>query len=69
MHQPMSKDAALRAGVVIGLVLAVITVVEYYVSGMSIAVVGVMTTAALKTIIILQRYMHIGNLWSQESEH
>ncbi len=69
MHQAVSKDAALRAGVVIGLVLAVITVVEYYVAGMSIAVVGVMTTAALKTVIILQRYMHIGNLWSQESEH
>ena len=69
MHPGLNKDAALRAGVVVGLVLAVITVVEYYVSGLSIAVVGVMTTAAMKTIIILQRYMHIGALWSQESEH
>ncbi len=69
MQQGLTKDAALRAGVMVGLVLAVITLVEYYVSGLSIAVVAVMTTAALKTIIILQRYMHIGQLWSQESDH
>jgi hypothetical protein len=31
--------------------------------------VGVMTTAILKTVLILQRYMHIGSLWNQESEH
>jgi hypothetical protein len=65
----MNKDQAMRAGVIVGIVLAVITFVEFYISTTSIAFVGVMTTAILKTVLILQRYMHIGSLWNQESEH
>jgi hypothetical protein len=68
MHRA-TKSEALRAGVIVGVILGVITVVEFYLSTTSIAFVGVMTTAILKTVIILQRYMHIGSLWNEESEH
>ena len=67
--QGATKAQAMRAGVIVGIVLAVITFVEFYISRTSIAFVGVMTTAILKTVLILQRYMHIGSLWNQESEH
>jgi hypothetical protein len=60
------KEAAFRAGVIVGVVLAIITIVEYYLATTSLVFVGVMATAIAKTILILQRYMHIGSLWSDD---
>lgn len=64
-----TKEQAFRSGVVVGLIIAVITVVEFWVALQSFALVGVLICAVAKTVLILRRYMHIDLLWDEGSQH
>jgi cobalamin synthase len=64
-----TKEQAFRSGIIVGLIIAAITVVEFWVALQSFAIVGVLICAVLKTVLIARRYMHIDLLWNEGSEH
>jgi len=61
------KAAAYRKGVITLGILAVLTLVEYFVAvGLESATVPLIIIAIVKVAIIVQSFMHISNLWSEE---
>ena len=63
------KAAAFRRGIVVLIVLAILTAVEYYVSLSQASMVVMFLIALLKAAAILQYFMHVRKLWSEEGEH
>jgi hypothetical protein len=64
-----TREQAYRSGIIVGLIIAVITVVEFVAATQPWALLGVLICAVLKTVLILRRYMHIDLLWSEGGEH
>lgn len=62
------KAAAFRLGVIVLVGLAVLTAVEYAASFMDAALIALFIIALFKSGLILQYYMHVSKLWSEE-EH
>lgn len=64
------KTAAYRQGILVFILLAVLTIVEFFVSAWTDgSVVLLMIIAVLKAGIIAQFFMHIYRLWRAEEEH
>jgi cytochrome c oxidase subunit 4 len=64
------RAAAYRASVTVGLVLAVLTLVEYFVAVyMSSSVVILFLLALFKAVAVLNYFMHVTRLWRQEEGH
>ena len=61
------KAAAYRLGIITLVILAVLTVVEFFVSIYLGSLVLLFITAVVKAAIILQNFMHIARLWREES--
>jgi len=61
------KAAAYRLGLITLLILAVLTVVEYFVSVYNGSLILLMIIALVKAAIIVNNFMHITRLWREES--
>jgi len=61
------KAAAYRLGLITLIVLAVMTVAEYFVSIYTGSLILLMIIALLKAAIIVNNFMHITRLWREES--
>jgi len=60
------KKAAFRVGVLTFIGLLVLTLIEYWVSFMAAATIPLFIIALLKAGLILEFFMHISSLWSEE---
>jgi cytochrome c oxidase subunit 4 len=63
------RAAAYRLSVTVGLVLAVLTVVEYFVGLRFPSTVLLMLLALFKAVAVLNYFMHVSRLWRQEEGH
>ena len=60
------KSVAFRQGIIVLVVLAVLTGAEYWVSIAFPSGVFLAIIAVIKAAIIIQYFMHISRLWSEE---
>jgi len=66
-HAPAAKrSAAYRQGALVLVGLAVLTIVEYLVSVYLASVVIILIINLFKAGLIVQYYMHVSRLWSEE---
>jgi hypothetical protein len=65
MNEP--KAAAYRLGLITLIILAVLTVAEYFVSIYTGSLILLMIVALIKAAIIVNNFMHITRLWREES--
>ena len=64
----MDKKAAYRQGVIVGLGLLVLTLVEFFISQAEITSLSIFLIISLiKSAIVVQFFMHIYRLWREES--
>lgn len=64
------RAAAYRASVTVGLVLAILTLVEYFAAVyLSSSVVILFLLALFKGVAVLNYFMHVTRLWRQEEGH
>jgi cytochrome c oxidase subunit 4 len=63
------KQAAYRIGVIIFIVLAVLTAVEYVVGLQPNTTVILFIIALIKAGLVVQYFMHVSKLWSEEGSH
>ncbi|MBP6787596.1 MAG: hypothetical protein KA170_08405 [Candidatus Promineofilum sp.] len=61
------KAAAYRLGLITLIILAVMTVAEYFVSIYTGSLILLMIIALIKAAIIVNNFMHITRLWREES--
>jgi heme/copper-type cytochrome/quinol oxidase subunit 4 len=61
------KAAAYRLGLITLIILAVMTVAEYFVSIYTGSLILLMIVAVIKAAIIVNNFMHITRLWREES--
>ena len=61
------KAAAYRLGLITLIILAVLTVAEYFVSIYTGSLILLMIIALIKAAIIVNNFMHITRLWREES--
>ena len=61
------KGAAYRMGLITLIILAVMTVAEYFVSIYTGSLILLMIIALIKAAIIVNNFMHITRLWREES--
>ncbi len=61
------KAAAYRLGLITLIILAVLTVAEYFVSVYTGSLILLMIIALIKAAIIVNNFMHITRLWREES--
>ncbi len=67
MEHSDRKAAAYRLGLITLIILAVMTVAEYFVSIYTGSLILLMIIAVLKAAIIVNNFMHITRLWREES--
>jgi hypothetical protein len=63
------RAAAYRLSATVALVLAVLTVVEYYAALNFNSTIILFLLALFKAVAVLQYFMHVSRLWLQEGEH
>ena len=64
-----TKAAAFRTSITVALILAVLTVVEYFVA-LSMPFAAILLLLGLfKAFFVVNNYMHISRLWSPEEGH
>lgn len=61
------KAAAYRLGLITLVVLAVLTIAEFFVSVYLGSLVLLFIIAVIKAAVIVQNFMHITRLWREES--
>lgn len=65
----MLKQSGYGIVIVIGLVLAALTVLEMYMALNHVGAGLLMLVAALKAILVIYFFMHVSRLWKAEGEH
>ncbi|MCH8875397.1 MAG: cytochrome C oxidase subunit IV family protein [Chloroflexi bacterium] len=60
------KRAAYRTGLVVFLIVAVLTAVEFYLASISDAIAGLFAIALIKAALIVRYFMHVNRLWTDE---
>ncbi|MEX1018826.1 MAG: cytochrome C oxidase subunit IV family protein [Litorilinea sp.] len=63
------RTAAYRLSTTIFIVLLVLTVIEYYAGLYFPSTIILLLLALFKAIAVVNYYMHISRLWSQEGGH
>jgi heme/copper-type cytochrome/quinol oxidase subunit 4 len=63
------RAAAYRASATTALVLAVLTVIEYFASIYLESTVVLFLLALFKAVAVLNYFMHVSRLWKQEEGH
>ncbi len=64
-----NKGAAYRQSVIVAIVLAILTVIEYFVAIELHSAILLMLIALFKAVIVIRYYMHVQRLWQPEEEH
>jgi heme/copper-type cytochrome/quinol oxidase subunit 4 len=67
MDEKKKKDTRLGLVVLVG--LAILTAVEFGASNLEAATIALFVMALFKAGLILQYFMHVSVLWSDEEEH
>lgn len=65
----MLKQSGYGIVIVIGLVLAALTVLEYFMAINHIGAGLLMLVATLKAILVIYFFMHVSRLWTAEGGH
>lgn len=60
------KRAAYRTGIVVFLIVAVLTAVEFYLASISGAIAVLFFIALIKAALIVRYFMHVNRLWTDE---
>ncbi|NJN83585.1 MAG: cytochrome C oxidase subunit IV family protein [Caldilineaceae bacterium] len=63
------RSKAYRTSATVALILAVLTVIEYFIAINMDSAVLLMLIALLKAVAVMNYFMHISRLWTQEGEH
>lgn len=63
------RSAAYRVSVTVAIVLAVITIVEYYLALITSSAIIMFLIGLLKAYAIVVYFMHVARLWSPEGAH
>ncbi len=63
------RAAAYRLSTTVALVLAVLTVVEYFVAQEFPSTVLLLLLGLFKAVAVVNYFMHISRLWRQEGSH
>jgi cytochrome c oxidase subunit 4 len=63
------RGAAYRASVTVGLVLAILTAVEYFAAIYTPSTVILFLLALFKAVAVLNYFMHVSRLWRTEEGH
>ncbi len=63
------RAAAYRLSVTVGLVLAILSVLEYFAAIYMGSTVLLMLLALFKAVAVLNYFMHVSRLWRQEEGH
>jgi heme/copper-type cytochrome/quinol oxidase subunit 4 len=58
-----------RTGIIVALLIAVLTAVEFWVASVNSGVTFLMLIAAAKAILVIWFFMHVKRLWSAEEGH
>ncbi len=64
-----SRAAAYRLSATVALVLAVLTIVEYYAALHFNSTIVLFLLALFKAVAVLNYFMHVSRLWTQEEGH
>ncbi len=67
--QNTHKQSGYGQVIIIGIVLAVLTVVELIMALNHIGAALLLLVAALKAILVIYFFMHVSRLWTAEGEH
>jgi heme/copper-type cytochrome/quinol oxidase subunit 4 len=65
-HVATAKTDAYRRGVIIFVILAILTIIEFYAADLNSAALMFLLALA-KGALIVHYYMHISRLWREES--
>lgn len=63
------RSAAYRTSVMVGVVLAILTIVEYFAALYMPSTVVLFLLALFKAVAVLNYFMHVSRLWRQEEGH
>jgi hypothetical protein len=63
------RAAAYRASVTVGIVLAILTILEYFAAIYMGSTVVLFLLALFKAVAVLNYFMHVSRLWRQEEGH
>lgn len=63
------RNAAYRQSVAVALVLAILTIIEYFAAIYAPSTVILMLLALFKAVAVLNYFMHVSRLWKQEEGH
>ncbi len=64
-----TRAAAYRRSAIVALVLAVLTIIEYYAAIYLESTVVLFLLALFKAVAVLNYFMHVSRLWTQQEEH
>lgn len=64
-----SRAAAYRRSATVALVLAVLTIIEFYAALHFNSTIVLFLLALFKAVAVLNYFMHVSRLWTQEEGH
>lgn len=64
-----TKAAAFRGSITVAIILAVLTVIEYFAALMWPFASILLLIGLVKAYFVVNRYMHISRLWTSEEGH
>ena len=67
--QNTHKQSGYGQVIIIGIVLAVLTVIELIMALNHVGAALLLLVAALKAILVIYFFMHVSRLWTAEGEH
>ncbi len=65
----MSKSSPFRQGIVVGIVLFILTVIEYVVALQTGSATILLLLGAAKGVLVVYYFMHITSLWREDEGH
>lgn len=65
----MKKSSIFRQGIVVGIVLMILTLIEYVVALQTSSATILMLIGAAKAVLVVYYFMHITSLWREEEGH
>ncbi len=65
----MSKTSVFRQGIIVGILLFILTVIEYVVALQTSSATILMILGAAKAALVVYYFMHITSLWREEDGH
>lgn len=63
------KSKAYRASIITAIILAVLTVIEYFIALVTPSAIILLLMGLLKAYFVVVNFMHVARLWKPEGEH